>query len=109
MSPQKQKKGSKCRNKIFAIMSYIWVLCLVPFILNIEDDFVIKHAKQGLVLFIAELLLYILFVIPLLGWLLSPLGIALSVIISVLGMAKAASGQEWEIPFIGKYAKKINL
>ncbi|MFA7663150.1 MAG: DUF4870 domain-containing protein [Patescibacteria group bacterium] len=103
------KKSPAVNTKIFAILSYFWVLCLLPFILNVKDEFVIKHAKQGLVLFIAEIALYIIAIIPILGWFISIVGSLLAIVISLAGIMKAASGQTWEIPFIGKYASKINL
>ncbi|MBI5144164.1 MAG: zinc ribbon domain-containing protein, partial [Candidatus Omnitrophica bacterium] len=40
--------------KPFAILSYLWILCLVPLILKKENRFAMFHAKQGLVLFIGE-------------------------------------------------------
>jgi uncharacterized membrane protein len=105
-----EKEISKKENsKVLAILSYFWVLCLLPFVLNIKDEFVIKHAKQGLVLFIAEIALYAIAIIPVLGWFISTIGSILAVVVAVIGIMKAASGQEWEIPYIGKYGKKINL
>lgn len=105
----KTKNNQQSDKKIFAILSYFWVLSLLPFILNIKDEYVIKHAKQGLVLFIAEIALYLIAVVPILGWIISSIGTVVAVVLSIVGIIKAASDQEWEVPYIGKYGKKINL
>ena len=104
-----KKPQQKINPKIFAILSYLWILCLLPFILNVKDEFVIKHAKQGLVLFIAEIALYAIAIVPVLGWVVSAVGTFIAIIVSILGVLNAIAGKVWVIPYIGKYAEKINI
>ncbi|MBI3963972.1 MAG: hypothetical protein HY341_03145 [Candidatus Kerfeldbacteria bacterium] len=47
----------------------------------------------------------LLYWIPLVGQIL----FVLFIILSVVGIVKALGGQEWELPVLGRYAKKINL
>jgi len=93
------------KNRYLAALSYIWILCLVPLFLKRDSKFAQFHAKQGLVLFIANVAGSLVFWIPVVGWLLG-LGI---LILAVLGIVKALSGQWWEMPYLGKYAKKLNI
>jgi len=88
-------------NKLVAAIGYIWILCLVPLLLKKNSKFCQFHAKQGLVLFIIELL----GMIPFVGWVL----FIAAVIYSVYGIVQALDGKYWEAPIIGEYAKKINL
>lgn len=92
-------------NKVIAAIGYIWILCLVPLFLKRNSSFAQFHAKQGLVLFIAEIVGMLLYWIPLVGQIL----FVILIILSVIGIVKALGGQEWELPILGRYAKKINL
>lgn len=53
------------QNKIIALLSYLWLLCLVPLLLKPKSKFCKFHAKQGLVMCIAWFLSWI----PFIGWL----------------------------------------
>lgn len=96
-------------NKIYAAISYLWILFLIPMMLKKNSDFVMYHAKQGMVLFIASLFVTFLSWIPFLGWFLGMiLGLVIG-ILALLGILNALSGEKWEMPFLGYYAKKIKL
>lgn len=92
-------------NKIIAAFSYAWILCLVPLLAKKNSKFAQFHAKQGLVLFIVEIIASLIFWFPVFGQLLM---LAL-VIVSVMGIIKALNGEWWEIPYIYEWSKKINL
>ena len=57
-------------NKIVAAIGYVWILCLVPLFLKRHSKFSQFHAKQGLLLFILEVFGWLIFWIPLIGWIL---------------------------------------
>jgi len=92
-------------NKVLAAVSYVWILCLVPLFLKRNSKFVQHHAKQGLVLFIIEIIGWLIFWIPLIGWLL----FVYVIIMAVMGIMNSMQGRMWEMPILGKYARKINL
>ena len=92
-------------NKVVAALSYVWILCLVPLFLKKNSKFCKFHAKQGLLLFIIEVIGMVIFPIPFLGWLL----FILVVIFSILGVRAALAGEFWEMPILGKYTNKLNL
>ncbi len=92
-------------NALIAAIGYVWILCLVPLFLKRNSKFATFHAKQGLILFILEIVGWLIFWIPLLGWL-----VFLAVLIlAIMGIMNALQGVWWEMPVLGKYAKKINL
>ncbi len=96
--------------KIIAALSYLWILVLIPLLAKKDSEYCQFHAKQGLVLFVASFAIMVLGMIPFLGWfIVLPLGWLAITIFSVLGIINALQGKKWEIPYIGKYAKKINL
>jgi uncharacterized membrane protein len=96
--------------KILAALGYFWILFLIPLVAKKEDSFCLHHGKQGLVLFIFSLLVCLLDSLPVIGWLLIlPVGWVIVVVLSVLGIINALRGEMWEMPYLGKYAKKINF
>ena len=91
--------------KIFALMSYLWILFLIPLIFKPNDEFVQFHAKQGLILFVCWSVGWLFFGLPLIGALLF---IAI-IVLSALGIVAAAQGRYWEMPILGRYARKIKF
>lgn len=92
-------------NKNIAALSYIWILFLVPLLGKPKSKFAQFHAKQGLILFIAEIISGLLIWVPLFGQLLA---LAL-LIISIMSIIKTINGEWWKIPYIYDWSKKINL
>ncbi len=96
-------------NKLIAALSYLWILFLIPMLLKKESAFASWHAKQGLVLFIFEIIVSVIGIVPILGWLVSFVGMIFAVIVSLLGIVKAVGGQGYEVPWIGQYAKEFKI
>lgn len=88
-------------NKIWALLSYLGVLCLIPLLAKKDSKFAQFNAKQGLLMFILEFFIWI----PVLGWL---LGIALF-IAWIFAVINVLQGKYWKIPILGDYAEKINI
>ncbi|MBQ7604227.1 MAG: hypothetical protein IJU75_04670 [Clostridia bacterium] len=92
-------------NKVMAILAYLWILFLIPLFAAKESKFARFHANQGIILFIASIVVgiasAILGLIPIVGaivgWLLS---ICLFVFF-ILGIVNAVQGKAKELPFIG--------
>ncbi|TET84035.1 MAG: hypothetical protein E3J36_02480 [Candidatus Nealsonbacteria bacterium] len=100
------KKGQK---NILAIISYIGILCLVPILMKEKDEFVKFHAKQGLVLFIAEVATLLISWIPILGWFIGFILWIIWVVLSLIGIINAVDGKQVPLPVIGKFAKKFKF
>lgn len=88
-------------NKITAVLSYLWILCLIPLLGSKNSKFAQFHAKQGFVM----LLLSIATIVPFFGHL---LGLVL-LITAIIAILKTLNGEMWEIPYIYDWSKKINL
>ena len=58
---QQESSPKLDENKIFGILSYISILCLIPLFAKKDDSFIYFHAKQGLVLFGFEVVASIIF------------------------------------------------
>lgn len=92
---------------IFASLSYMWVLCLVPALLKKDQPFVRFHARQGLMLFIIEVALGIIGIVPFLGLAIARIGLLVCSVISIIGIVQVVRGKEWKIPFVNEWAEKI--
>ena len=79
----------------------------VVFLIIEKDPFVKFHAMQSIIVFLGLFILqWILgFTVVLLS--LVPLISILSFILWLLLIYKAWQGEEWEVPFVGKYARKF--
>lgn len=95
---------------VIAAVGYIWILFLIPMFLKKDNEFCQHHAKQGLVLFIFSLIVTVLGSIPIIGWLIiMPIGWIIVIVLMLLGIVNALRGSMWEMPYLGKYAKKLNF
>jgi len=96
-------------DKVLAAISYLGILCLVPLFLKKSSPYVQYHAKQGLVLLIAEIIVSFVNIIPILGQVVWFFALILFTLISIVGLIKAWYGVYWKMPVISEYAKKIKL
>lgn len=96
-------------NKLIAALSYLGILVLVPLLAKKESPFCQFHAKQGLVLLIAWIIVGFVAVIPILGWIVSIFGSLFLFVLFILGLVNALGGQAKELPVIGQFGEKFNL
>lgn len=95
--------------KIFAIIGYLGILCLVPLLFKKENKFAIFHGKQGLVLFLGEITVLIISVVPFLGWIIGYFGFLIFGILSLIGIIQALLGNCWRMPVVADIADKFNI
>jgi len=97
-------------NKMIAALGYVWVLALVPFLAKKDSKFAQFHAKQGMVLFIVEVISAIIGYIPIVGLIWIPFGLILGLVLlvfSIMGIINAYQGQMKELPVVGSLAKQL--
>jgi len=92
--------------KVFAIMGYLSILCIIPLIFEKDNDFVLLHSKQGLVLFIGEVAVFILSIV--FPWILK-LGLFILFATSFVGILAVLEGRRLELPVVAGLADKITL
>jgi uncharacterized membrane protein len=100
---------------VMIVLSYLWLLALVPLLTEKDDKEVQWHAKHGLVLMVAELLLWIVIsiVIAPLGIfgcvaaLFTPLLMLAQVGLHVMCIVKGINGQRLTVPGISEFANKL--
>ena len=89
-------------NKVMAILAYIGILVLIPLFAAKDSKFARFHTNQGLILFICNVVIYFISLIPglkAIGWILS----VAALVFAIIGIIGTAKGKTKELPLIGKY------
>jgi fumarate reductase subunit D len=94
--------------KAAAMLGYIPFMCFVPLIKMKDNPFAFRHGKQGLVLFIIEILA-VVFLLPKISDLIWSAVIVLCLAAAVAGIIFSLQGQDWKIPLIGDWADKLKI
>ncbi|MFZ2681581.1 MAG: DUF4870 domain-containing protein [Patescibacteria group bacterium] len=97
-----------------AALGYVPFLCFIPLLMKDKGDFLIFHARQGLVLTVVSVVLTIIG--PALTIFILPVGIFIAMVLNTIfgvivlvGAIKALQGECWELPVLGGYAKRLKF
>ncbi|HOW36072.1 MAG TPA: hypothetical protein PL155_06645 [Candidatus Omnitrophota bacterium] len=93
--------------KVIAILSYLSILCIIPLLFKKDNPFVLSHGKQGLVIFVGEVSVFIAHIV--LGTWVLRLGLFLFGVISLWGIIEVLRGRYIKLPVIAEIADKITL
>ncbi|MBF0593542.1 MAG: hypothetical protein HQL22_01095 [Candidatus Omnitrophica bacterium] len=92
--------------KLYALLSYCSLLCLVPLLKMKDDEFLLFHGRQGLALFLCEMAIFVVSII--LPWLMK-IFLFVFGLLSFLGMVKALCGEKYKLPFIFPLSERLVL
>ena len=112
---EKQIKEEKVKlsedSKLFAFLAVF--LSIIGFVIALlakkEDKYVMYYAKQSFVLFICFLIVSAVGLIPIVGWISSPILAVLVFILWIIVLVNSLSGEIKETPVVGIYGNKLNL
>ncbi len=117
--PPPPAAGVSPNRNVMIVLSYLWLLALVPLISEKEDKEVQWHAKHGLVLLVAEVIFWVawhivtsLIVTATAGfgcfiYLLSPLFALAILALHIFCIVKGVNGQRLVIPVLSSFADKF--
>jgi uncharacterized membrane protein len=100
---------------VMIVLSYLWLLALVPLLTEKDDKEVQWHAKHGLVLMVAELFLWIVISVVLtpmgifgcVAFLFTPLLALAQLGLHVMCIVKGINGQRLIVPGLSEFAEKL--
>jgi uncharacterized membrane protein len=98
------------QDKIHLVLAYLGCLCLIPYLTVKDSELVAWHARQGLVLLGAEVVLSVLagLLIPIGGGCWGPL-LELGLLgVSIFAILRALKGERWRLPMIADLADKLS-
>lgn len=91
---------------IFAVLAYLSILCIIPLILKKDNAFVLHHSKQGLVIFVGQLGVFIFQIV--FPWLLK-IGFFVLGLLSLVGIVACLRGRTIELPVVSRIAELITV
>ncbi|RPJ74820.1 MAG: hypothetical protein EHM24_05390 [Acidobacteria bacterium] len=115
--------GTPSSNRtVMIILSYLWILALIPLLVEKDDREVQWHAKHGIVLLVAELVLgvtlgivnSVVASVPFFGCLAAFIGALVGfviwiavIVVHVLAIVKGVNGQRFLVPYVSEYANRL--
>ncbi len=112
--PAAPSGGESSNRGIMVVLAYLWILALVPLLAEKDDKEVQWHAKHGLVLLVAEIIVWIVLTIltqiPFMAFLtclVGPLLWVVFLVLHVICIIKAVNGERFMIPVLSQYADKF--
>ena len=93
--------------KIFAVLSYLSILCIIPLVFKKDNDFVLSHGKQGLVIFVGQVAIFIAHIV--FGPGILRLGFFILGVMSLWGIISVLRGNYINLPIVADIADKITL
>ncbi|MBF0460332.1 MAG: hypothetical protein HQL87_02955 [Magnetococcales bacterium] len=102
-----QRTRCRSRARLMATLSYLGVLCLIPLIFSHDDEYVHFHARQGLVLWIWEVLAIFSLHIPLVGPFFFSSSVFFIAVLTLVGLLSVALSCRWRLPVIGGFARQL--
>ena len=106
---EKKKTALGIDENIEGLLCYLlgFITGILFLILEKENKFVRFHAMQSTVTFVVLFVIsMVLWSIPIIGWVISPLISLLSLILWILLMYKAYQGEVYKLPIVGDLAEK---
>ena len=117
--PTSSDGGASPNRGLMIVLAYLWVLALVPLLLEKQDGEVQWHAKHGIVLMITELgaLLVYLMIISIIGLATFGVGCVLGLFVvfawvgvlalHLMAIVKGINGDRLIIPGVSEYASRL--
>ena len=107
--PEAAQQGFQTEEgRLAAILSYIPLLCFIP-LLNMKDNKEARfHARQGVILFLIELVAVLFLVDGISDFVFKGI-LIVAVALSVVGIYFALQGKSYKLPIIGDLADKTKL
>lgn len=94
---------------VMAILAYLGPLVIVSWVISKNDPFVKFHIKQGLVLLVIEVAVWLLGMVFWPIWFLLNLVNVAALILSIIGIINVVQNREKMLPLVGVYSKYFNF
>jgi len=100
----------KKENKtLMGILAYIGPLVIVSYLVAKDDPFVKFHIKQGLVLVVIEVIVWVLASIMWSLFMFVNLINLAVLILAIIGIVNVVEGKEKELPFVGQFSRYFSF
>lgn len=109
--------GGSSDRALMVVLSYLWILALIPLLAKKDDREVQWHAKNGLGILVTEIVVWILFY--LIGFMIPGAGMGCGLatvqclvwlgflVLRIVCIIKGVNGQRYRVPVISDFADKM--
>ncbi|HEB72572.1 MAG TPA: hypothetical protein ENI77_08120 [Nitrospirae bacterium] len=94
-------------SQLLSMLAYMGCLCLAPLLINRTDDYVSFHTRQGLVIWVIEVLAGLILFTPTFGRFFFSAAISICILFSIFGVISVFLEKAWLFPFFGALAQKL--
>ena len=94
---------------VMGILAYLGPLVIIPYLTAKDDAFVKFHIKQGLVLLVIEVGLWLLASLLWPFWRFFQIIHIALIVLMVLGIINVVQKKEKELPFVGKFSRYFSF
>lgn len=112
--PPPPSAAPKETNTVMIVLAYLWILALVPLLVEKDDKEIQWHAKHGIVLVAAEIVFWIILsvlmnipVLGVVGCAVFPIAWLAILVVHILCIVKALKGEKLIIPGLSQYADRF--
>ena len=106
--------GAGSNRTLMLVLAYVWLLALIPLLVEKDDKEVQWHSKNGLVILAGEFILWIVLTVlgfvPVLGCVVAvavPLIFLGFLVLRIIAIVKATKGERLIIPGVSQYADQF--
>ncbi len=93
-------------SRLYALLAYCFILCIVPLVRKKDDVFVRFHGRQGLAIFLCEMAVFIVSIV--LPFLMKP-ALFFFGVVSFWGIIQALRGKIFRLPFIYNLSLRLDV
>ncbi len=94
---------------LMGVLAYLGILIIIPFLMAKDDPFVKFHIKQGLLLVIVEVAIWVLGSAMWQLWTILSLVNLAAIVFSIIGIVNVVQGNQKELPLIGSLSKNFTF
>ena len=106
--PQAHQPKPEHKN-LMGVLAYLGILVIIPFLMAKDDPFVKFHIKQGLLLVIIEIAVWVLGTSMWQLWMFLNLVNLATLVLAIVGIVNVVQGNQKELPLIGSLAKNFTF
>ncbi len=110
-SSKKPEQSSRAmpESTLMAVLAYVGPLVIVSYLTQKNNPFVKFHIKQGLVLLVIEVAMWVIGMIVWMLWPIIQIVNIIVIVLSIMGILNVLGKKEKELPIIGSFSKYINI
>ena len=109
MNDQPTHQHNPQHKTLMGVLAYLGILIIIPFLMAKDDPFVKFHIKQGLLLVIVEVAIWIIGSTMWQLWTILSLINLAAIVFSIIGIVNVIQGKQKELPLIGSLSKNFTF